>query len=525
MRCALTFVLAAVFVVAQQPGAKLKPPPAAVAAGFESISVEDCKTWLAFLAGPECEGRGTGQDGYQKAADYVAERFREFGLKPVGDKGQDGKPSYFQMVPFTATGIDPTTCSLEVVGKTKTTVPLGEGFGVSGSGAVECDAPAVFLAASATSREEPEVDVEGKAVILLAYGDDGGFPPEIRFLNKLRGRKPAAILRINNVSAARGAASAGGWSRVDPKRPPRDDGEGGGRRGATPSTFISEEVLRKLAEAGGVDVEKLVADARRDGGPKTKAAPLRIKLKAKSKRLFRDVPNVVGYLEGSDPKLKKEVVIFGSHLDHLGRRDDGAIFFGADDDGSGSTGLIAIARAFTKNARAPKRSVLFLAVCGEEIGLLGSDWYVEHPIFPIEDTVAELQMDMIGRREEAHDRENPGNEKAEDNVNTLHVVGSTKISTQLHEIILKANADHIGFDFEYDGEKYYTRSDHYNFARKGIPVAFVFTGVHRDYHEVSDTPDKIDYPKLARVAQLMYLVGFEVADRAERLVKDVKSRK
>ena len=188
-----------------------------------------------------------------------------------------------------------------------------------------------------------------------------------------------------------------------------------------------------------------------------------------------------------------------------------------------ATGTTAESHALAN--RGAQRSLLFIAVCGEEMGLLGSEWYVEHPLFPLADTVAELQMDMVGRWEEAHPSENPGDEKAEDNKNSLHLVGAKKISTQLHEIVIKANADHVGFDFEYDGEKYYTRSDHYNFAKKGIPVTFMFTGVHRDYHMVTDTPDKIDFPKLSRVAKLNYLVAWEIADRKDRLVKDVKTAK
>jgi Zn-dependent M28 family amino/carboxypeptidase len=272
-------------------------------------------------------------------------------------------------------------------------------------------------------------------------------------------------------------------------------------------------------------LEKLLETFRKANAPQKTVAKAKAVLKAAVTRVEKGVPNVVGYLEGSDPVLKKELVILGSHLDHLGRGRDGQIYPGADDDGSGSTALLAIARAFSKNGHRPKRSILFLAVTGEEMGLLGSDWYVEHPLFPLEDTVAELQMDMIGRWEEAHPFENPGNEKAEENKNTLHLVGAKRISTQLHEIVLKANADHVGFDFEYDGEKYYERSDHYNFARKGIPITFMFTGVHRDYHQPTDTPDKIDFPKLARVAKLNYLVAFELADRTERLVKDVKPSK
>lgn len=503
--------------------AKLKPPPAAAAAGFADISVEDCKTWLAYLAGEECEGRGTGQAGYQKAADFVAGKFKEWGLEPVGDKGPDGNPTYFQMVPFVAQGFDAAACSAEILGgDAPVTLKVGEGFGLSGRGKLDVDAAVVFVAGSADERKLPDLALDGKVVVVVAYGADGALASQARFLSDLGKQKPAAVFRIDDVRAAQGVAE-GSWTRKD--HAGDDDAPAGRRPLQGPSLYLSKASLETVAAVAGVDVAKLVEKAKAAGAPTKTATKLRAKIQAESKRVEKGVPNVVGRLEGSDPVLKKELVIYGSHLDHLGRAPNGDMYPGADDDGSGSTGLLAIARAYAKNGAMPKRSILFIAVCGEEKGLLGSDWYVEHPIFPLADTVAELQMDMIGRHEEAHPYENPGNEKAEDNLNSLHLVGSKRISTQLHEIVLKNNEDHVGFDFEYDGEKYYERSDHYNFARKGIPVSFVFTGVHRDYHQTTDTPDKIDYPKLARVAKLMYLVGYDVADRKDRLVIDVKPSK
>lgn len=526
MRPIFALFCAAALALAQQDG--LKPPPEKTRKGFETIKPEDAKEWLYFLAGPECEGRGTGQAGYQKAADFVAGKFKEWGLKPVGDVSADGGlPTYFQMVPFVANGIDPQSVSCKIAGGQESLdLKLGEGFGVGGTGKTDASGKVVFVAAPSASRKITEFDVAGKVVVALSLAEDGSFAQNISWLTKLQAAKPAAVLRVDNVRAAAGAAD-GEWKR----KSKNDSGDAEaapetGRRGARPmSFFVSRDVAAKIAAAAGLDLDKLAQDGLKAADGKRTDTKLTATLKAESKRIEKGVPNVVGYLEGSDPTLKKELVILGSHLDHLGRGRDGQIYPGADDDGSGSTALLTIARAFAQNGERPKRSLLFIAVCGEEMGLLGSDWYVEHPLFPIEDTVAELQMDMVGRWEEAHPFENPGDEKAEDNKNSLHLVGSKRISTELHEIVLKTNADHLGFDFEYDGEKYYERSDHYNFARKGIPVTFVFTGVHRDYHQPTDTPDKIDYPKLCRVAKLNYLVAWEVADRAKRLVKDVKPGK
>ena len=218
--------------------------------------------------------------------------------------------------------------------------------------------------------------------------------------------------------------------------------------------------------------------------------------------------NVVGMIEGVDPDLRAEIVGIGSHLDHIGARGD-VINNGADDDGSGTTGVLAVARAFALNPTKPRRSVLFMCFAGEEMGLIGSRYYTDNPIMPLENMVCLLQMDMVGRNEETQ------NDKPEDNVNTIHLIGSKRISMELHNITIEANR-HIGFEFEYDEEDVYTRSDHYNFARQGIPVVFFCDGEHPDYHQVTDHADKLDHAKMELITRLAYWVGFSAADAKER---------
>ncbi|MFQ5506029.1 MAG: M28 family metallopeptidase, partial [Planctomycetota bacterium] len=225
--------------------------------------------------------------------------------------------------------------------------------------------------------------------------------------------------------------------------------------------------------------------------------------------------NVIGFLEGSDPELEKEIVGIGSHLDHIGVTR-GQINNGADDDGSGTTGVLSIAKAFSLNGKRPRRSLLFMCFCGEEKGLIGSRYYAEHPVFANERMVAELQMDMIGRNEERSARRNRPAERAEDNLNSLHLIGTRKLSEELHGICVEMNEKHAGFDFEYDEEDVFFRSDHVNFARQGIPIAFFFTGFHPQYHRPDDTIDRIDFPKLVRVVRLVYAIAFELADRDKR---------
>jgi hypothetical protein len=442
----------------------------------------------------------------------VAAHFREIGLKPIGDADADGNPTYFQNVPFLTPALDPERTSFEVTGGPKPiSVRPGEGFSATGFGDLEADAPLVFAIVPAGRGKAAGLDVSGKVVIVVSFGADGAVvPAQGGTIADLRKAGAAAVVRVDDVVAAQGLAP-GGAVRKDLFKPNPARG---------PNVYVSQAVAGAIAETTGRTLAAMLEAVKASGDARTVPTRLSAKIRVGSKVVDVRVPNVVGYLEGSDPKLKSELVIVGSHLDHLGRSRTGEIYNGADDDGSGSTGVLAVSRAFTRNARAPKRSVMFLAFCGEEMGLLGSDWYVRNPIVPLDAVVAELQMDMIGRREEAHEGENPGNETADENANTLHLIGSKKIAPGLHDLIVKINAEHCGFSFEYDQEGVYYRSDHFNFAKKGIPIAFFFTGFHRDYHQTGDDVSKIDFDKLARVAQLVYLTAWELAERRERLPAD-----
>ena len=227
--------------------------------------------------------------------------------------------------------------------------------------------------------------------------------------------------------------------------------------------------------------------------------------------------NVVAFIKGSTKP--EEYVVISAHLDHVGVRDDGEVFNGADDDGSGTVGVLEIAEAFNKAVEAgyrPQRSIVFLHVTGEEKGLYGSRYYAENPIFPIENTVADLNIDMIGRVDDAH----------KDNENYIYLIGSDKLSTQLDSISTAVNNKYMNIDLDYtyndenDPNRFYYRSDHYNFAKQGVPIIFYFNGTHEDYHKVTDTPDKINYPMLAKRAQLVFLTAWEVANREDRIIVD-----
>jgi len=229
-----------------------------------------------------------------------------------------------------------------------------------------------------------------------------------------------------------------------------------------------------------------------------------------------DSENVVAFIKGST--YPNQYVIISAHYDHLGKRN-GRLYPGADDDGSGTSAVLEIAEAFklaSKSSHRPKRSVVFLNLTGEEEGLFGSKYYTENPIFPLENTVANLNIDMIGRIDEQHIK----------NPNFVYLIGSDKLSTELHNISEKANATftHLNLDYKYNDEKdpnrFYYRSDHYNFARHNIPIIFYFNGVHDDYHQPSDTPDKINYDLLKKRAQLVFYTAWELANRSKRIKVD-----
>ena len=226
-------------------------------------------------------------------------------------------------------------------------------------------------------------------------------------------------------------------------------------------------------------------------------APQEISIRMRYREEQAAVPNVVAWLEGSDPDLKNEYVVLGSHLDHLGIRG-GQVYPGADDNGSGSTAVLSIAKAFALNPVRPKRSVLFIWFAAEEIGLVGSKHYCDNPTKPLEDMICMFNIDMVGRNEETKD------ETSEENEGSIHLVGSQKGETDIHDIVLKAN-ESVGFRFELDEEDVWNRSDQINFFQKGVPVSFLFGGFHPDYHRPSDKVGDINFKKLVSAAKLYYL--------------------
>jgi len=229
-----------------------------------------------------------------------------------------------------------------------------------------------------------------------------------------------------------------------------------------------------------------------------------------------DSENVLAYIEGTEKP--DEVLVLSAHLDHVGIHD-GKVYNGADDDGSGTVALLEMAEAFQKakkDGKGPKRSVLILHVTGEEKGLFGSRYYAENPVFPLANTVANINVDMIGRVDPEH----------KDAPNYVYVIGADRLSTGLDAAVTKANKNLTDFKLDYkyndrnDPQRIYYRSDHYNFAKKGVPAVFFFSGIHEDYHQPTDTPDKIDYPLMTTRTKLIFHTAWELANSDERIKVD-----
>lgn len=483
--------------------------------GAAAVDVAQCKAWLGQLASPEFEGRQTGYPGFKKAADFVANHFASLSLQARGENG-----SYFQTVPWTtATAVaEETYVAFTHEGNEVLRIPADR---LAGRATADSEASGEVVLLAITPPAMPEtstgnrrmvlptidgladVDVKDKVVLVYIKEQQGKVvaPAMVRFAvqRELAGKNPQAVLTLQTAATTGGLRGRTGANRGSGRA------IGGGRRSPLDAAFGGAD-FTAFCKAAGLDEAKLASDQL--------AHPLPLRANVKVKVIEQQGPatNVWAVLPGSDPKLKDEYVVIGSHLDHVGL--GGGLHPGADDDASGTTGVMAVATMFVKNDLKPKRSVLFVCFCGEEDGLVGSGYFAKNPPVPLSSIVGELQMDMIGRDEEEN-REGDRGELAENNRNTLHLVGTQKLAPQLHELCLQKNGT-AGFELEYDQEGMFSRSDHANFARMGVPIAFFFTGLHKDYHETTDTPDKIHYEKLLRVAKYVYDIGFELGTQAGR---------
>lgn len=489
------------------------------------ITPETAKAHLSVLASAGFEGRGTGEPGGDKAAEYIANEFKRLGLAgPVNG-------SYFQPVKLTRTQFDVSEFTINGTSFTngedfyfvgsgpETTIDANEitfiGYGISE--AMYDDLKGIDIGDKVVlviSDGEPK-DAQGNSLITGADTASEWVTSRTKRLQNITSRNPKLIIAVSS-SVAETLGRLG--SRLSQPRIALDEGADTSPATArTPVANITPEMADQLLARAKTSIIELTKRINGTGQPQSKTYKTRLKTTFGSVTEPFTSPNVLGYLEGTD--LKDEVLVLTAHYDHEGNQN-GTIYFGADDNGSGTTGILELARAFAKakaDGHGPRRSILFMTVTAEEKGLLGSNYYSRHPIFPLENTVVNLNTDMIGRIDDKHLRGNH---------NYVHVIGSDKLSSELKVINENANAEytHMELDYMYDDPKdpmrIYYRSDQYNFAKHGIPVIFYFSGLHPDYHTPADTVDKINFEMLTKRARLVFHTAWEIANRDQRIVVD-----
>jgi peptidase M28-like protein len=506
------------------------------APGLETIRADALKGHIFFLASDAMAGRDSMSREGRIAADYIAGFFYRAGLKPVGDNG-----TFFQNFPMVDAHVDRehTRLAAHVVSKTGGTLDRdyanGPDYNLPRQGNVDVtvSAPLVFAGYGVTAPEYDYddfkgVDVAGKVIMILAHEPQetdpasrfkGGFntvhaynwwKPEVA-----RRRGAAAMLMVQDRVNHRPPRAISGPTNAQ-IRTDRGQHTLTSPFWDIPMFTITRRVADELLAPSGKTIDQLQDAIDRAGTPQSMAvAGVNVDLRRAIKdRQVVQTRNVVGVVEGSDPALKNEYVLVTGHYDHVGQKDQ-FIFHGADDNASACAAVIAMAEALTSTKERPKRSVMFLVFEAEEDGLLGAFHYIDHPLVPLDRTVAVLNMDMIGRDEESP----TWNTHAADNRNSVNVVG-TLYNPDLRKVI-EAENQRIGLTLDYktdkdDREGWFSRSDHYPFAIKSVPMVLFNTGEHPDYHTANDTWDRIDYPKIEKITRLVYLSAWNLANAAGR---------
>jgi Peptidase family M28 len=500
----------------------------------DSINENDLRSFLTFIAADALMGRDTPSQGLDTAAEFIAFNLRRFGARPGGDNG-----TFFQKIPLTRNNVVADKCVFTVGEKT---LKYAEDFLAAGriSGSGRGDLVYVghgYKIPTKNIDAYGSVDVRGK--ILVVNG--AGLPKGVAFADLQNGRAGEDWFDAFNYALKNGAegiiqiAGPGRWNgaqkslsfnggyRMPSDKPAVPPLEG------IPTLLINTEAASVLFDGSRIGLDTVLGHTR--SGETTLPVPLvqSAKVTITYGMEIRNTQNVVAIFDGSDPKLKSEYVAVGAHYDHVGtgrpNKEGDFIFNGADDDGSGTVGLLAMAQALANGPR-PKRSIIFVWHAGEEQGLWGSDYFTTHPTIGIKQIVAQLNIDMIGRSKLANDG-NPRNANLS-RQDEIFVIGSKMMSTEFGQLVERVNQSYkkIQYDFRYDDPKdpnrFFYRSDHYNYARKGIPIAFWFDGEHQDYHGLGDEVSKIDFHKLCTIAQTVFLTAWEVANMPKAPVVDKK---
>jgi hypothetical protein len=494
----------------------------------EAITGPQLKEWLYVVASDEMEGRDTPSRGLDLTAKFIADHLSRWRVKPGGDDG-----TYFQKFALTSRRVEPELTIASVNGKG---FNLGEDF-IAEPSKGQASGRIVYVGHGHVIKSRDidaykGVDVKGKIMLVVE-----GYPKGLSFQD-FRGRKagedydtPETYARAHGARGVIYIPSASTltfWQNrhqfsLNPSRmkleKPRQTGAN------IPVIYASEKMVKAILDGEKIDYEtikKQTVDGSL-GEAFDLSAGKQANFNVNAKIDSAITQNVVGVIEGADPILKKEYVAVGAHYDHVGiaRNATGdRIYNGADDDGSGTVATLAIAQALAKSHERPKRSVIFVWHAGEEKGLWGSEFFTSNPTVPIEQIVTQLNIDMIGRSKKEGD-DNPAN-KDLTGPNGVYIIGSKMMSTDLGTLSEEVNNSFLKLAFNYkyddpnDAERFFYRSDHFNYAKKGVPIIFYFSGVHEDYHGLADTADKIDYQKMEKVARTVFAMMWRLANAPER---------
>ncbi len=498
----------------------------------KTITAQDLKVHLTYIASDSMRGRDTGSPEQRLAAKYIADKFESYGLKGVVGESK----SHLQLVDLVKRGwgdfylkahgkkyaylSDFISNSISPMPKEESSEIVFVGYGIEDKDFTDYANIDVKNKIVAVFEGEPK-SIYGDFLITgtteMSKWSKGDAWKEKMTLAKSKGAKGLLLITKASVEDFEktikqrqtmmkrfGNARLGFREVSDP--------QGSDFAVLTIGQNMAAEILKTTIAELDAAKEKVVS-AKKSVDNLFKNQPISLKIERTVDGI--DTYNVLGYLEGTDKK--EELVIVTSHYDHVGVQD-GKIYNGADDDGSGTVSVLEVAQAFgeaAKSGQKPRRSVLFMTVTGEEKGLLGSEYYVKHPVFPLANTVCDINIDMVGRTDKDHEGKG----------DYIYVIGSDKLSSELHSALLDQNKKApIDLDFRYndpnDPNRFYYRSDHYNFAKNKIPVAFFFNGVHDDYHQPTDDVEKIEFNKMEKRARLVFNLTWEIANREKRLVVD-----
>ena len=479
-------------------------PPAAMAqtADIEqavgTITEEDFAWRVGVMAHDSMMGRNTPSPELELTAGWIASEFETWGLAGGAEDG-----GFIQRYPLVSMAVDTEASGYR--GPDGQRLAFGDDvlplFG--GAGDMEVEGGLALVSGSAGAL--PAGTLRGKHVVVVLGADAAGVDRQLfRRIGALRSHGPASLMVLNTGGEEEWAAQRRRGLRPNVRTAWGEASESTG--GGTPLLQLRAASLRALLE--GTDVDLATLQARSEGAMQVSDVEgLALTLTVVNERRSASAPNVVGILEGSDPELKDEYVVFSGHMDHVGvgtpDENGDSIFNGADDDASGTVAVMQVAQAMASLETAPRRSMIFVVVSGEEKGLWGSRFYVENPTVPVEQMVANFNTDMVGRNWP----------------DTIVAIG--KEHSDLGETMNRVNEAHpelgmTAIDDIWPEERFYYRSDHFNFARVGVPVLFFFNGTHDDYHGRDDEPDRVDADKAARISRLVFYLGLEVGNADEK---------